>query len=104
MRKRELIAALTGAVVVVVIAGSVAWAAIPGPGGAIQGCYDSGGNVKVVDAVPQRATRPCNGTSRVQRVPRALPERTVPTLQVRSRVASTVHRSSTTIQPGRHRR
>ena len=52
MRKRDPIAALTGAVVVVVTAGSVAWAAIPGPGGAIQGCYDSGGNVKVVDAVP----------------------------------------------------
>jgi hypothetical protein len=34
------------------LAGSVAWAAIPGPGGVIQGCYDAGGNVKVVDALP----------------------------------------------------
>jgi hypothetical protein len=33
------------------LAGSVALAAIPGPGGVIQGCYDSGGNLKVVEAL-----------------------------------------------------
>jgi hypothetical protein len=32
--------------------GGFAWAAIPGDGGLIQGCYDSGGNVKVVAALP----------------------------------------------------
>lgn len=52
MRPRDLIAALVGAAVVLVLAGSVAWAAIPGSSGVIQGCYDSGGNVKVVEALP----------------------------------------------------
>lgn len=52
-RRRDLIAALAGAAVCIVLAGSVAWAAIPAtPGGAIQGCYDSGGNVKVVESLP----------------------------------------------------
>jgi hypothetical protein len=32
MRRRDLLAAL---------AGGIAWAAIPGDGGVIQGCYDS---------------------------------------------------------------
>jgi hypothetical protein len=52
MRRRDLIAALVGGTIVMALAGSVAWAAIPGPGGVIQGCYDAGGNVKVVDALP----------------------------------------------------
>jgi hypothetical protein len=52
MRRRDVAAALAGAAVVLVLAGGVAWAAIPGPNGAIQGCYDSGGNVKVVEALP----------------------------------------------------
>ena len=33
------------------LAGGVAWAAIP-EGGVIQGCYDSGGNLKLVAALP----------------------------------------------------
>ncbi len=52
MRKRELIATAVGAIVATVLAGSVAWAAIPGDGGVIQGCYDTGGNLKVVSALP----------------------------------------------------
>ncbi len=53
MKKRDLIAAVVGGAIVMVLAGSVAWAAIPAqPGGVIQGCYDGGGNVKVVEALP----------------------------------------------------
>jgi hypothetical protein len=52
MMRRDLISALAGGAIVMVLAGGVAWAAIPGPGGVIQGCYDSGGNVKVVEALP----------------------------------------------------
>jgi Collagen triple helix repeat (20 copies) len=52
MRKRDLIAAAIGALTAIVLAGSVAWAAIPGDGGVIQGCYDAGGNLKVVAALP----------------------------------------------------
>src|SRR5262245_35923631 len=52
MSKRDLVAALAGGAIVMVFAGGVAWAAIPGPSGVIQGCYDSGGNVKVVEALP----------------------------------------------------
>jgi hypothetical protein len=51
MRKRDLLAALLGAVVATVFAGGVAWSAIP-EGGVIQGCYDGGGNLKVVSALP----------------------------------------------------
>jgi hypothetical protein len=40
-----------GGAVAIMLAGGVAWAAI-GDGGVIQGCYDSGGNVKVVAALP----------------------------------------------------
>jgi hypothetical protein len=51
--RSHLLSALVGAVVAVVVVGGVAWATIPPvPGGVIQGCYDSGGNVKVVDALP----------------------------------------------------
>jgi hypothetical protein len=50
-RGNLLLAALAGALVTGVLAGGIAWAAI-GDGGVIQGCYDSGGNVKVVAALP----------------------------------------------------
>jgi len=40
-----------GAVCGCLLAGGVAWATI-GSGGVIQGCYDSGGNLKVVNALP----------------------------------------------------
>jgi microcystin-dependent protein len=46
-----LIAAAVGGAIAIVLAGGVAWAAI-GDGGVIQGCYDSGGNLKVVAALP----------------------------------------------------
>jgi len=47
-----LIAAVVGALATMLV-GGIAWAAIPTtPGGVIQGCYDSGGNVKVVEALP----------------------------------------------------
>jgi hypothetical protein len=52
MRKRDLTTALVGAAIAMLLAGGVAWAAIPGGGGVIQGCYDSGGNLKVVVALP----------------------------------------------------
>jgi hypothetical protein len=52
MSKRDIVVALAGASVAALVAGGVAWAAIPGPDGVIQGCYDSGGNVKVVAALP----------------------------------------------------
>jgi hypothetical protein len=52
MRQRDLIAASLGAAVATAFAGTVAWAAIPGDGGMIQGCYDAGGNLKVVAALP----------------------------------------------------
>jgi len=51
MIKRDLLAAAAGAIVATALAGGIAWAAIP-EGGVIQGCYDSGGNVKVVAALP----------------------------------------------------
>jgi hypothetical protein len=44
--------AVVGALLVGVCAAGIAYAAIPGPDGVIQGCYDTGGNVKVVDALP----------------------------------------------------
>lgn len=49
--KRGVIAAFMGGAVAIILASGVAWAAI-GDGGVIQGCYDSGGNVKVVAALP----------------------------------------------------
>jgi len=53
MSRRNIVAAAAGAVVATALAGGAAWAAIPAtPGGVIQGCYDSGGNVKVVEALP----------------------------------------------------
>jgi microcystin-dependent protein len=52
MKGRDLIAAAVGGLVVAALAGGVAWATIPGSDGVIQGCYDSGGNVKVVPSLP----------------------------------------------------
>jgi hypothetical protein len=52
MRRKRLLITAAGALFAVAIAGGVAWASIPGNGGVIQGCYDSGGNVKVVPALP----------------------------------------------------
>lgn len=50
MRRRDPIVAALGALVATVLAGSVAWAAIPSEGGAIQGCYTKlGGLVRVID-------------------------------------------------------
>ena len=51
MRTRDLAAGGLGAVVAAALAGGIAWAAIPGPGGVIQGCYkQNGGQLRVVDA------------------------------------------------------
>jgi hypothetical protein len=53
MKRRDLLAAGVGAIVATALAGGVAWAAIPGPGGVIQGCYrDKRGDVKVVESLP----------------------------------------------------
>ena len=50
MRRRDVIAALLGGAIAVVLAGGVAWAAIPGDGGVIQGCYTKvGGILRVID-------------------------------------------------------
>ena len=51
MSRTHLLAAAAGALVAGVLAGGIAWAAIP-EGGVIQGCYDAGGNLKVVAALP----------------------------------------------------
>ena len=53
MARRTMLAlgVLVGAISTALI-GGIAWAAIPGPGGIIQGCYDAGGNLKVVHALP----------------------------------------------------
>jgi hypothetical protein len=52
MTKRDFVAATAGALAASALAGGVAWAAIPDSGGAIQGCYNSGGNIKVVSELP----------------------------------------------------
>jgi hypothetical protein len=50
MRKRDLLSAAAGAVVATVLAGGVAWAAIPSAGGAINGCYQKNqGQLRVID-------------------------------------------------------
>ena len=51
MKTRNLAAALAATAAAGAVAGGVAWATI-GDGGVVQGCYDSGGNVKVVAALP----------------------------------------------------
>ena len=53
MKRRKLVfLSLAGALVDAAVAGGVVWAAIPDSNGVIQGCYDSGGNLKVVSALP----------------------------------------------------
>jgi hypothetical protein len=50
MRRRELIAAAAGAFAATVLAGGVAWAAIPDDAGVVNGCYlKVGGVLRVVD-------------------------------------------------------
>lgn len=52
MTKRDFVAAATGALAASALAGGVAWATIPDSGGVIQGCYNNGGNLKVVSELP----------------------------------------------------
>jgi hypothetical protein len=52
MRRRDPIAVFAGGAIALVLTVGVAWAAIPGDGGVIQGCHDNGGNLKVVLALP----------------------------------------------------
>ena len=47
MKKQTLLTAVVSVLAGSAIAGGIAWAAI-GDDGVIQGCYDSGGNLKVV--------------------------------------------------------
>jgi len=50
MRKRDLLSAAAGAAVASVLAGGIAWAAIPGVGGVINGCYQKNeGLLRVID-------------------------------------------------------
>jgi hypothetical protein len=50
MRRRDLLSALAGAVVVLALAGSVAWAAIPGDGGVYTACMlKNVGTVRLID-------------------------------------------------------
>jgi len=50
LRRRDVIAALLGGAIAIMLAGGVAWAAIPGDGGVIQGCYTKiGGILRVID-------------------------------------------------------
>jgi hypothetical protein len=51
MRTRDLIAAAVGAVAATALAGGIAWAAIPGSDGVINGCYTRlTGSLRVIDA------------------------------------------------------
>ena len=51
MRSRDLVAALAGAAVVLVLAGGVAWAAIPDASGVIHGCFKSNnGQLRVAES------------------------------------------------------
>ncbi len=52
MTKRDFVAAAAGALAASALAGGVAWAAIPDSEGVIQGCYNNGGNLKVVPELP----------------------------------------------------
>jgi hypothetical protein len=48
--KRHLLSAAAGAIVATVLAGGIAWAAIPGAGGVINGCYQKNqGQLRVID-------------------------------------------------------
>jgi hypothetical protein len=51
MRKRDLLSAAAGAAAAAVFAGGIAWAAIPGAGGVINGCYQKvEGQLRVIDS------------------------------------------------------
>ena len=52
MKNQTLLTAVVSALAASALAGGVAWASISGDGGVIQACYDSGGNLKVVAALP----------------------------------------------------
>jgi hypothetical protein len=59
MRKRDLLGAAAGAVAASVLAGGIAWAAIPGAGGVISGCYQKNeGQLRVIDS----ATTACRSS------------------------------------------
>src|SRR5438067_9019682 len=50
MSKQHLLSAAVGAVIATVLAGGIAWAAIPGAGGVINGCYQKNeGQLRVID-------------------------------------------------------
>src|SRR3989440_7190243 len=50
MRKRDLLSAATGSLAAFAVAGGIAWAAIPGAGGVINGCYQKNeGQLRVID-------------------------------------------------------
>ena len=50
MTRRDLLSAAAGAVVATVLAGGVAWAAIPSSSGTINGCYQKvEGHLRVID-------------------------------------------------------
>ena len=50
MKRRDIVAAASGAVVAVALAGSVAWAAIPGDGGVYTACMlKNVGTVRLID-------------------------------------------------------
>ena len=48
--RKDVIAAFVGGAIAIVFVGGVAWAAIPGPGGLVQGCYQkNNGQLRVVE-------------------------------------------------------
>jgi hypothetical protein len=50
MRRRDLLSAGAGAAIATALAGGIAWAAIPGVGGTINGCYQKNeGQLRVID-------------------------------------------------------
>jgi hypothetical protein len=50
MKKRDLTCAAGGAMLAILVASGIAWAAIPGAGGAIDGCYQKNeGLLRVID-------------------------------------------------------
>jgi hypothetical protein len=58
MRKRDLLSAAAGAAVASVLAGGIAWAAIPGAGGVINGCHQKNeGMLRVIDSAAAEQCR-----------------------------------------------
>src|SRR2546421_3361222 len=59
MRKRDLFSAVAGALIATALAGGIAWAAIPGAGGVINGCYQKNeGQLRVIDPGTDRCRSP----------------------------------------------